>query len=88
DISGYKLELTEELQKCHIYPQFHISKLHAYVSNDDTKFPGREPAAFYDFRQPVSTPDDFKYEAEEIVAHEWQRQSTLFLVRWTFGDSS
>ncbi|EIN03290.1 hypothetical protein PUNSTDRAFT_23143, partial [Punctularia strigosozonata HHB-11173 SS5] len=82
--SVYEIELPNDLRQRRVHPRFHISKLRPHVPNDDAKFPGREAMSFYDFGQP----DELEREVEEIVAHEWDDDEILFLVRWTFGDSS
>ncbi|EIN04459.1 hypothetical protein PUNSTDRAFT_26806, partial [Punctularia strigosozonata HHB-11173 SS5] len=84
DASVYLIDLPADLKVRCVHPRFHISKLRLHMPNNDNLFPGREPANFYDFGQA----EDLESEVEEILTHEWNGDEVLFLVRWSFGDSS
>ncbi|KII91926.1 hypothetical protein PLICRDRAFT_73104, partial [Plicaturopsis crispa FD-325 SS-3] len=82
--STYTLELPEELVQRRIHPKFHVSRLRPYVANDDTRFPGREANAFYDFGNDENT----EWQVSEISAHRWVGARVEFQVQWNLGDTT
>ena len=82
--STYTLGLPPELTARGIHPTFHASVLRPHELNDDTMFPHREANALYDFGE---DPEQ-EWLVDDIVAHEWSRNSVKFLVQWTAGGTT
>jgi hypothetical protein len=82
--STYTLELPPELINRRIHPRFHISRLKKHLPNDDERFPRREVRTFYDFGDDPET----EWLVDEIIDHDWRRNSLFFHVKWDQGDST
>ncbi|PVF90840.1 hypothetical protein CPB86DRAFT_677778, partial [Serendipita vermifera] len=82
--SSYVLDLPPELVNRRIHPKFHISRLKVHVPNDDERFPKREVRTFYDFGDDPET----EWLVDEIIDHEWRKNSLWFHVKWDQGDST
>ncbi|KAI0348800.1 hypothetical protein OH77DRAFT_1382091, partial [Trametes cingulata] len=67
-----------------IHPTFHVSRLRPHEPNDDSLFPNRDVAVFYDF----SEDPDREYQVDDIVAHQWHGNAVKFLVQWTAGNTT
>ena len=82
--SKYNLDLPDELKAQRIHPSFHVSRLRPFNKNDDKVFPKREVRAYYDF----GDAKDEEWLVDEILAHQWNKNSILFLVQWNLGDTT
>jgi hypothetical protein len=82
DKSYYTLALPGELLKRRIHPTFHAKLLRPVVSNDDTRFPGREATFFYDF----GDDPEREWEVDSIVNHKFTGNSIQFDVLWETGE--
>ena len=82
--SRYNLELPTELKARRIHPSFHVSRLRAYIGNDDSVFPKRDVRAYYDF----GNAEDNEWLVDDIVAHQWNGNKVSFLVQWNLGDTT
>jgi hypothetical protein len=82
--SSYVLDLPPELVNRRIHPKFHISRLKAHIPNDDERFPRREVRTIYDFGDDPET----EWLVDEIIDHEWRKNSLWFHVKWDQGDST
>jgi hypothetical protein len=80
--SSYKVKLPAQLQVRNLHNQFHRSKLHPYLSNDNVIFSHREKFAYYDY----SIPNDQEWLVEEILSHKWDKNSLQFKICWNLGD--
>ena len=63
---------------------FHISCLRPFNKNDNKVFPKREVRAYYDF----GDAEDNEWLVDEILAHQWNKNSVSFLVQWNLGDTT
>ena len=75
--SRYDLDLPAELKAQRIHPSFHISCLRPFNKNDNKVFPKREVRAYYDF----GDAEDNEWLVDEILAHQWNKNSVSFLVQ-------
>jgi len=82
--SRYDLDLPAELKARRIHPSFHIGRLRPFNKNDDKVFPKREVRAYYDF----GDAEDNEWLVDEILAHQWNKNSVSFLVQWNLGDTT
>jgi len=82
--SKYNLDLPDELKARRIHPSFHVSRLRPFNKNDDKVFPKREVRAYYDF----GDAKDEEWLVDEILAHQWNKNSISFLVQWNLGDTT
>ncbi len=65
DSTNYTLELPAALRWCRIHPNFHVSLLRPYHTNNDMLFPNQAHPEPYNF----GTPDDAEWFVDEIVGH-------------------
>ena len=67
-----------------IHPSFHISCLRLFNKNNNKVIPKREVRAYYDF----GNAEDNEWLVDEILMHQWNKNSVLFLVQWNLGDTT
>lgn len=79
--SNYRLELPDELQNRRKYDTFHVSKLRPHIAHEDSRFPNRNTAYFYDLGNYV----EGETEVVDIVDHMWTPR-LMFQVQWIDGD--
>jgi hypothetical protein len=56
--------------------------LRPFNKNDNKVFPKREVRAYYDF----GDAKDNKWLVDEMLTHQWNKNSVSFLVQWNLGD--
>jgi hypothetical protein len=85
DTSNYKLELPDTLLDRGIHPNFHASLLRPYRANDDSIFPDRSPAQWYDFGKD-NTAEQLVIDIEDHEKLGTKAEDIYFIVRWADGD--
>ena len=63
---------------------FHVSRLRPFNKNNNKVFPKSEVQAYYDF----GDAKDEEWLVDEILAHQWNKNSISFLVQWNLGDTT
>ena len=55
-----------------------------FNKNNNKVFPNREVQVYHD----IGDAEDNEWLVDEILAHQWNKNSVLFLVQWNLGDTT
>ncbi len=82
EVSGYMLDLPQNLREHWIHPTFHVDLFRKHKANNVLLFPQREARVFYD----MGIDNDQEWMVDKIVDHRWTGKKLELLVRWMHND--